>query len=212
MAEEEINLPKTDEELVISARKNNENYRYLMQRYTEKLIRYIVRVTGSSREDAEDILQGVFIKAYRNLNNFDTSLKFSSWIYRIAHNEAVSYLRKRSARPKTINPEASEILVGLIKTDFDIQEAIDKKKLEERIRETIQKLDQKYRDVLILKYIEGKDYREISDILKRPQGTVATLLRRAKERLRDEILKQKSFSNFYLGRKIKNLWTFRRKH
>ena len=193
-------LDKTDEELVRFTLKDRENYRHLMQKYEDKLTRYIIRLTGVSSEDAEDILQGVFIKAYRNLNSFNPNLKFSSWIYRIAHNEAVTYLRRADTRPKTINPEASSILVGLIKSNLDIEEAIDKKKMEEKLKETIQKLDQKYRDVLILKYIEGKDYREISDILRKPQGTVATLLKRAKEQLREEILKQKTLRKLFFWR------------
>lgn len=198
-------IDKTDEDLANLTLKNKENYRHLVGRYEEKLTRYIMRLSGTSREDAEDILQTVFLKAYQNLNAFDQSLKFSSWIYRIAHNETVTYLRRVSSRPKTVNSEANEALVGLIKTNLDVEEVIDKKTLETKLREAIDKLDQKYRDVLILKYIEDKDYKEISDILRKPPGTVATLLKRAKERLKETILQEKSI------RRAINLWIFRKK-
>lgn len=182
-------LDKTDEELIELTLENKENYRYLMQRYEEKLTRYIIRLSGARREDAEDILQNVFIKAYRNLNDFDKSLKFSSWLYRIAHNEAVTFLRKMSVRPKTVDPEASSSIFNLLGADLNIEEVIDKKYLAEKIKEIISTLDEKYRDVILLKYIEDKDYREISDILKKPPETIATLLKRGREQLKKEILK-----------------------
>ncbi len=185
---------KKDEELVVLVLRQKENYKYLMERYEDKLKRYIVRLSRAKEEDAKDILQNVFIKAYQNLNDFDKNLKFSSWIYRIAHNETVTYLRRSSARPKTIDPEKSSIIIGLTGSDLDIVSDLDKKLTAEKITEIINLLDKKYRDVLVLKYMEDKDYREISDILKKPQGTVATLLSRAKEQLKKEIAKSNIIS------------------
>jgi RNA polymerase sigma-70 factor, ECF subfamily len=199
-------LEKTDEELVRLTLENRENYKYLMQRYGSKLTRYIIRLSGINNDDAQDVLQTVFLKAYQNLNGFDTSLKFSSWIYRITHNETVTYLRKMSSRPKIINSQTNEDIVGLIKSDLDIVESIDKKVLEEKLRDAINALDGKYRDVLVLKYIEDKDYKEISDILRKPPGTVATLLMRAKEKLKEEIVKRGIIN------KLMHSWIFRRKH
>ncbi len=180
---------KKDEELVSLVLRQKENYKYLMQRYEDKLKRYIIRLSGLKSEDAEDILQNVFIKAYQNLNDFDRSLKFSSWIYRIAHNETVTYLRRLSARPKTIDPEKSSIIIGLTESDLDMASDLDKKFVIEKIANIINLLDKKYQDVLVLKYMEDKDYKEISDILKKPPGTVATLLSRAKEQLKKELEK-----------------------
>ena len=159
---------KKDEELVGLVLRQKENYKYLMRRYENKLKKYIIRLSGIKEEDAEDILQNVFIKAYQNLNDFDKNLKFSSWIYRIAHNETVTYLRRSSARPKTIDPEKSSIIIGLTESDLDMVSDLDKKFTAEKITEIINLLDKKYQDVLVLKYMEDKDYREISDILKKP--------------------------------------------
>ncbi|MDD2696991.1 MAG: RNA polymerase sigma factor [Candidatus Pacebacteria bacterium] len=194
MPENETFLDKKDEELVKLILKDKEDYRYLIQRYEDKLMRYIIRLCGAKREDAEDILQNVFLKVYQNLNDFDTSLKFSSWIYRIAHNETVSFLRKLNSRPKTINSETASFILNAVRADLNMEQEIDKKNLAEKINETVNGLEGKYRDVLVLKYLEDKDYREISDILKKPPGTVATLLRKAKEQLKKEILKHGYFS------------------
>jgi len=184
-------LDKTDEELVTLSLEDKGYYKYLVERFEEKLLRYIVRLSGLSKEDAEDILQDVFIKAYQNLNDFDTGLKFSSWIYRITHNEAITHLRKLKSRPKVIIDQgANDLALNTLRADLDIEKNIDKKYLLENITGTIDRLDEKYKNVLVLKYIEDKNYQEMSDILKKPMGTVATLLKRAKEKLNIELLKK----------------------
>lgn len=189
MSSNQVYPEKTDEELVSLTLHDKENYQYLIQRYEGKLFRYIVRISGVRSEDAEDILQDVFIKAYEKLNDFKTYLKFSSWIYRIAHNETVSFLRKSNTRPKLIDNEENPLIMNFLRAESHIEQDIDRKNLIENIAEIINNLDEKYRDVLVLKYLEGKDYHEISDILKKPMGTVAILLKRAKEKINKEILK-----------------------
>lgn len=136
--------------------------------------------------DIEDLVQEVFIKAYQNLNDFDQSLKFSSWIYRIAHNETISHYRKhkREIEYASIDPEK---LLDRLVSDFKHQEKVDRKILTDQIRTVIDSLPEKYRDVLILKYYEDKDYNEISNILKCPMGTVATLMNRAKDKFKKSL-------------------------
>ena len=101
---------KTDEELVKLALQKQEHFVYLINRYQHKLLRYIKRISNFSVEETEDILQEVFIKVYRNLEGFDQSLKFSSWIYRIAHNQTISHFRKSRAGPNLVNPQTAEKL------------------------------------------------------------------------------------------------------
>src|SRR5665648_188700 len=79
----------TDNELVKLSLDNPDHFFCLTKRYESKLLRYIMRISKFSHEDAEDVLQDVFIKTYYNLNEFDSELKFSSWIYRIAHNQTI---------------------------------------------------------------------------------------------------------------------------
>ncbi|MBU4536457.1 sigma-70 family RNA polymerase sigma factor [Patescibacteria group bacterium] len=85
---------KTDGELVSLVLENSDYFLYLVRRYEQKLTRYIARISNLDKDDIEDVLQDIFIKVYKNLNGFDTSLKFSSWIYRITHNEVISNYRK----------------------------------------------------------------------------------------------------------------------
>lgn len=181
---------KTDEELVALTIENQDFFSCLVDRYSDKLTRYIMRISSSTREDAEDLLQEIFVKAYRYLNDFDQSLKFSSWVYRIAHNQVISQWRKTKSRPQVIKFEADEDFLKFIAADEDLALDTERKFEGEEVRGLVDSLDEKYREVLVLKFIEGKDYKEISDILQKPLGTVATLINRAKKQLK-KIIKEK---------------------
>lgn len=176
----------TDEELVELTLKDHEAYGFIVERYEEKLLRYIMRISAGSREDAEDTLQDVFLSAYKNLNDFDQDLKFSSWIYRIAHNKVISHFRKVTARPKTTTYEGDSQLLNILASEEDIARNLEKKYTAQQVRETIEQLDPRYREVLVLKFLEEKDYKEISDILEKPMGTVATLINRAKKQFKEK--------------------------
>jgi RNA polymerase sigma-70 factor (ECF subfamily) len=166
--------------LVARALADPDEYAEIVEKYERPLLRYILRISNIPREEGEDLLQNVFLKAYQNLRDFDSDLKFSSWIYRIAHNEVISNWRRRSARPEEVNLEVVEA-ARLLQSTLDIPAATDEKLLAEFVQSILTKIPQKYREVLILRYLESKDYSEISDILRRPMGSVATLLHRAKK-------------------------------
>ena len=178
---------KKDEELVALTLENPDIYQVLVERYEEKLMRYVMRISASYREDAEDILQDVFLSAYRNLNEFDQDLKFSSWIYRITHNKVISHYRKKNARPKTTTYEGDSELINILSSDEDIAKELEKRQKSDEVREILDTLDERYREVLVLKFLEDKDYKEISDILQKPMGTVATLINRAKKQFREKL-------------------------
>jgi RNA polymerase sigma-70 factor, ECF subfamily len=190
MLDKEFCSNKTDEELVALTIENPDFFSCLVDRYTAKLTRYIMRISASNREDAEDLLQEIFVKAYRNLNDFDQSLKFSSWIYRIAHNQVISQWRKMKSRPQVIKFEADEDFLKFIAGDEDLARDTERKFAAEEVRELLSELDEKYREVLVLKFLEGQDYKEISDILQKPLGTIATLINRAKKQLKNMIEKK----------------------
>ncbi len=175
----------TDSDLVrLTLEGNVDFFAVLIQRYQTVLHRYIMRL-GFGVEDAEDILQEVFVKAYVNLADFDEGLSFSAWIYRISRNTAISQYRKNKVRPQgnVIDVEL-EVLSNMAKDELDILKIIQKKELSDIVSQALYKLPDKYRDVLILRYFEDKEYLEISDILKIPVGTVSTLLYRAKQKLK----------------------------
>ena len=182
-------INKTDEQIVVLTLKNQDYYLCLMKRYEAKLLNYILKISNISREDGEDILQEVFIKAYQNLNDFDLNYKFSNWIYSIAHNATISAFRKKKVRPQTVSWEDKD-LNNILESTLDVENTSLQKLTYKHILKIINQLPLKYKDVLILKFVEGKDYREISDILHKPMGTVATLINRAKKSLKQELKKE----------------------
>lgn len=182
-------INKTDEQIVVLTLKNQDYYLYLMKRYEAKLLNYILKISNINREDAEDILQEVFIKAYQNLNDFDLNFKFSNWIYSIAHNATISAFRKKKVRPQIVSWE-DEDLNNILGSTLDVENTSLQKLTYKQILKIINQLPLKYKDVLILKFVEGKDYQEISDILRKPMGTIATLINRAKKSLKQELKKE----------------------
>lgn len=181
---------KTDEELARLATEDQAYFLCIINRYQEKLLYYIRRISNVGIEESEDILQDVFIKVYKNLNDFDADLKFSSWIYRITHNQVISNFRKIQARPQNAGVDLSDDSYLKLASDLDIEYEINNKLLRKNIYQILNSMDKKYKDVLVLKFFEEKDYKEISDILKIPMGTVASLINRAKKKFRYDCEKQ----------------------
>ncbi len=172
---------------------HNQSYFYvIIERYEKKLLNYIFRISDMTQEEAEDILQEVFIKVYLYINDFDKNLKFSSWIYRITHNLVIDKVRKEKFIVK-INSEDKNKIIEKIKDDFNIEKEIDNTLLKQNIDKIFSEMDKKYKDILELKYLEDKDYNEISDILSKPIGTVGTLINRAKKQFR-QIAKNKNLN------------------
>ncbi|MCA9363035.1 sigma-70 family RNA polymerase sigma factor [Candidatus Kaiserbacteria bacterium] len=179
-----LKLPPSDEELVKLTLDNKSYFGDIVDRYEAKLKRYITRLGVRNPDDQLDVLQEIFLKVYRNLNGFDTSLKFSSWIYRIAHNEAVSWYRKRNVRPEGhLIADSEEIISFLGSKDEGADVVFDKDINSKVLNEALHNIDEKYREALILRFFEHKEYEEISDILKIPVGSVGTLLHRGKKQL-----------------------------
>lgn len=182
---------KTDQELVALSIKNADNYLFLMQRYEKQLLSYIQNIALVTKEDAEDILQESFIKAYKNLNDFDQNLKFSSWLFRIVHNETISHFRRFKNKPQFKTTFKSDELIKLIQDEKDPLKIVIGKNEAEIINQVLDGLKPIYREVLILKYFDDKGYAEISDILQKPQSTIGTLLHRARKIFKDKIIQLK---------------------
>ena len=166
-------------------------YVCLMGRYEDKMMRYVRRISGVNTETAEDIVQDVFLKVFINLNAFDENLKFSSWLYRIAHNETINHWRRNKKRKANdISWDDNDALKNIIRDEYDTEQAVYQKITNEQLLVAIDKIDEKYRTVLILNYIEGKSYQEVADILNKPIGTVGTLLNRAKKILKKKLVEE----------------------
>ena len=182
--EQRLSLPPSDEEIVRMTLKEPNQYGLLMERYEAKLKRYVTRLGVRNPDDQLDVLQEIFIKAYRNLNAFDTSLSFSSWIYRIAHNESISWYRKKNVRPEGhLVGDGNEILGFLASSQEGEEVKFDKIINADEVNKALEKIDEKYREPIILRFFEHKEYDEISDILEIPIGSVGTLLHRGKKQL-----------------------------
>jgi RNA polymerase sigma-70 factor (ECF subfamily) len=179
---------KTDEELAGLTISNPDFYYFLMERYEEKILRYIRRISNVTKEAAEDLGQEIFLKAYENINDFDDSLKFSSWLYRIAHNHVISFWRKNKNEKNILSWDADESFKNMFESDDDIVEDLDKKMASKTVANAMMRLKENYREALVLRFMEDKDYAEISDIMEKPVGTIGTLILRAKKDLRQELL------------------------
>lgn len=151
---------------------DQELYGILMKRYEARLLRYINNLVKDEHR-SKDILQETFIKAFVNLNGFDPQKKFSSWIYRIAHNETLNCLKKN--RKESPLPEDDDF-----QSDEDLERELSQKENRALVAECLAELPLIYSEPLSLYYIEEKSYEEISDILRLPAGTVATRISRAK--------------------------------
>lgn len=174
----------SDAQLVKKTLENPDNYVLIIDRFEEPILRYIGRMTGASHEEIEELGQIIFIKAYRSLNGFDTRLKLSSWLYRIAHNVCVDYLRKNSKKNHMsldAEDEYSQALIEKIVTEYTASLHLAQDAEREAVRNIIRMLPEKYRTVMILFFLEEKSYEEISDILQIPVNTVWTLINRAKK-------------------------------
>jgi len=185
----EIKAELSDNELVKLIQAGNADlFAVVIERYQGKLFAYLYRLIGG-REEAEDLLQDVFIKAFRNLKSYDSDRKFSSWIYRIAHNEAVNYIKRKSLK-RFISWEdvtsTKDKLVSNNTEDGADREWLRKEAIQE-IDEAINNLPIKYKQVLILRYYSEKSYEEISEILQKPVNTVGTLINRAKRKMAEEV-------------------------
>ena len=181
---------QSDQELVAATLQDRHAFILIVERYQAPLKRYIIRLGCADRYDAEDILQEVFLKCYVHLNDYDTSLKFSSWLYRIAHNETISLFRKKRVRPITVSTEEDLKIFDNIKEEKDFLDILIKESDAKNLHDALELVNEKYRTAIVLRFFEEKSYTEISDILQIPEGTVATYINRGKKRL-NEILSSK---------------------
>ena len=179
----------SDNEIIVQTLRNQDYFACIIHRYQGKLLSYIRRISNVNLQEAEDILQESFIKAYLNLNDFDTSLKFSSWIYRIVHNQTISNFRRQKARPEGNLLDVEDKILNNFAHDLDLHKEMDHKLLKKMIESALRQLPRKYREVIVLRFFLENSYDEIADILQKPNGTVATLINRAKKQLQN-ILKK----------------------
>ena len=176
-------LAPSDEELMaLVQRGDSERFGELMARYEPKLMRYGSRFLAQG-DDIREIVQDVFIKTYQDVQSFNTSQKFSPWIYRIAHNAFANELRRTSRSPIRL-PDFDLLLShspALESSDSESERA----SLVRMVETGLESISPKYREVLVLYFMEELSYKEIADVLRVPVNTVGVRLVRAKAALKD---------------------------
>lgn len=183
MAEQGNRSDESVAELFLKDLSNLSLFEDLVLRYEQKLLRY-VRSLGIEQNLAYDVVQESFIKAYRNIRSFNPKKgKWSSWLYRITHNCAMDSFKKSK---KDLTVDDDEWWNG-ISVPETISDELNIKLNSENLMVALRKVNLKYREPLMLFYLEGKAYREIGDILRLPTPTVSTRIKRGKEKLRDVI-------------------------
>jgi RNA polymerase sigma-70 factor (ECF subfamily) len=172
---------KSDEDLARLCASDPHAFVPLVRRYEGRLLAYIRRISGFGREDAEDVLQEAFMDAYRHITDFDTSLKFSSWIYRIVHNRTISAYRKVRNRLSDVSIDDEDMgFERLLAGHEHVHQIVERTLTAQAVRKILDKLPERDRQVLVLSYLEERSYEEIGDILRAPLGTIGTWIRRAK--------------------------------
>lgn len=177
----------TDEEIVsLVILGEKEKFGELVEKYEEKLMRYVTFLLNRKTEDTEDIVAETFVKAYQNLTGFEDDKKFSSWIYRIAHNLVIDYFRKN----KIIEKELLDEEWQKIGDEVLIEDEIIKNEEKEKLAKALKKLSLEERNLVRWFYFEEKSYEEIGDILRISIGNVGVKLNRMKKKLK-ELMEQK---------------------
>ena len=175
-----IDKIRSDEEIVSRITAGDiEAYRELMQRYEQKLLRYVLYL-ARDQISSSDVVQDTFIKAYKNLRSFNPKYKFSSWIFRIAHNETMNAIKKERHINRNIDVEEMDNF----SKEPSTAEIIDRSIANKKLADCMVLLEEKYREVLLLQYFEKMKYSEIADILHIPLSTVGVRANRAKAKLK----------------------------
>jgi len=182
----------TDEDIIRKVKTGKtEVFGDIVERYQGPLFGYIRNMINQPSEEVEDLTEEVLIAAYVNINGFENGRKFSSWLYRIAHNKSIDYFKKR--RLKTNQIEDKEEL--LPESDEFLEDVEIKGEMKKMVSMALKKLEIKYREIILLFYFEEKSYEEISDILRIPVNNVGVLLFRAKSKLK-EVFKKMEYEKY----------------
>ena len=166
-----------DRDLIAKARRGNvEAYNLLVSRWDRRIFNYLYRLVRD-REDALDLSQDVFLKAFQNLKRLEDPSRFSPWLYRIAHNEAYSLLRKN--RPDAeLGEERADPPAGRRLLPIEVGLAI---------QSAMSRLTEDQREVVVLKIYEGFKFEEIAEVLGSPVSTIKSRLYTAMDLLKDAL-------------------------
>lgn len=190
----------TEAELISKAQQGDEDaFAQLLDDHQGKVYGLILRQTGSP-EDAMELTQETFFNAWRGLPSFQQNSKFSTWLYRLATNVTIDFLRKekrrRSLSVSSLSVEDDDDLRVLDVPDhrFTPQSEAERRELQEAVHQGLSKLSDEHRQVLVLRELNGLSYSEIAQVLDIEEGTVKSRISRARLALRKILLEDGNFS------------------
>lgn len=183
---------QSDEHIAELVQKGDvESFGVLVARYEAKMKRYAHKFLFGYTE-AQDVVQDVFIKAYTNIQSFDISRRFSPWIYRIAHNEFINAIKKKGKEPLPFfDPDT---LFPHPRSSEPADKDLNAQDLKVTLEKCLGKLDPKYREPLVLYYIEELEYKEIAEVLRIPTSTVGVRLKRGRDHMKKLVTEFESAS------------------
>jgi len=178
---------KKDYLLVLRAlnEKDQRAYTELMGRYKDSVYFMLLKMVNNS-DDAEDLTIETFSKAFKRLDQYTPQFAFSTWLFKIASNHSIDFIRKKRIKAVSIdqgysNEDGESFVIPVKEESLDPEETMQKDERVQRMRDVVEKLKPRYKRLVELRYFEEKSYEEISEILELPLGTVKAQLFRARD-------------------------------
>jgi RNA polymerase sigma factor (sigma-70 family) len=164
-------------------------YALLVDRHKDRAMTLAVRLVGN-REEAEELVQDAFVRAFKNLAQFRGDSSFGTWFYRVLYNLCMTKVTRRPARRAMIDLDDDQVLdsIGVAEADISIQEKMEEEELQSLIALEIEHLPGKFKLALTLFYVQEMSYEEMAEVLQQPLGTVKTILFRGRNLLRKKVL------------------------
>lgn len=185
----------TDVELISNIiRGRHDEFEELVRRYQKPISGYVYRIVGNY-ESSLDVTQEVFIKVYNSLHRYSSEYKFSTWLYRIAHNAAIDHLRRNSVNPQSLETQTAD---GTYQLQIEATSPSPEKDREisewrAEIGQVVKRLPDAYKQLILLRHAHDLSYDEIAEVTGLPLGTVKNRLFRAREMMR-QILIERGFN------------------
>jgi RNA polymerase sigma-70 factor, ECF subfamily len=179
-----------DSELVQSTLSGRESgFEELVRRYQRPIAAYVYRMVGDY-DAALDLTQEVFIKVYASLSRYRPEFKFSTWIYKIAHNAAIDHLRRHATRETIANSETDRVEVTIETRRLSPEQESERTERCSEIETVVQLLPPPYRELILLRHSQDLSYEEIAEVTGLPLGTVKNRLFRAREAMREQLMQR----------------------
>lgn len=184
-------LQEQDDQLIADALQGDQRaYEALLARHNKAILHVVMKIVRN-REEAQDLVQETFMKAFNALASYRSEYRFSTWLYKIAANCAIDFVRKKRIEAlsldKPIETKDGRVEFEVPDSSWDPEQDLVRKQKLRSIEEAIDSLPDKYREVIIYRHKDDKPYEEIADILRVPVGTVKARIFRARELLKKKL-------------------------